>query len=90
MYAAMEKRNALKAETKRQEANAIKKKPAAAVVEYDIKNKPSCPTEHGSTYYNSGKIYTHMGNKKFRVIRDVKKPSTERQISWEESKPTNA
>ena len=86
----MEKRTAQKAEIKRQEARAPKKRPAAAVVEYDISNKPSCQTEHGTTYYNQGKIYTNMINKKFRVIRDVKIPRTERVVSWAEANPSNA
>ena len=79
-----------KNEIKRQEDSAIKKRPAAAVVEYDISNKPSCPTEHGTTYYNQGKIYTNMINKKFRVIRDVKLPRTERGVSWAGANPSNA
>ena len=89
MQAAMEKRTAQKAEIKRQEASAIKKRPSAAVVEYDISNKPSCPTEHGSTYYNNGKIYTCMNRMKFRVIMNVKIPSTERSVKWAKSTPSN-
>ena len=90
MYAAMGKRTAVQAATKNQAASAIKKRPAAAVVEYDISNKPSCPTEHGSTYYNHGKIYTCMPQKKFRVIRDVKLPRTERVVKWAVSNPMNS
>ena len=84
------RRGLQKNEIKRQEASAIKKRPAAAVVEYDISNKPSCPTEHGTTYYNQGKIYTNMIDKKFRVIRDVKIPTTERGVSWADANTSNA
>ena len=88
MFNAMGKRTAHKKELKKQE---VMRRPAAKVTkgDYTIKKKPCCPSEHGSTYYNNGKVYTLMGKKKFRVICDNKKPSTEKSVSWSGSTPSN-
>ena len=90
MFAAMDQRNAIKADERKQRSANMKKRPAAAVVQYDINNKPAFPTEHGTILYNNGKIYVNMKTQNFRVIRDAKTPRTERAVKWQESKPNKA
>ena len=74
--------------------SAVSKKPAGCVkVKTEIQtiaNKTSkvpIPTKHGSLSYRGGRIYTIRGQKKFRAIKDLARPSQEKMIKWKHGAP---
>jgi hypothetical protein len=93
MMAMMDNRKKAKDSAKKRPA-ACMKKPAGcahvkhAIPTYDKKCRLVIPTAHGTLNYRGGRIYTIWGQRKFRAIKDLKKPSKEKITKWDKAKPS--
>lgn len=103
MMNAMQNRSKEKAEEKamkRPSSAAVCKRPASAiasgkhvkrdVAEYQNKCKLPMLSDHGSVKYRGGKIYCIWGHNKYRTIKDLQRPSQEKQAKWSSDKPSKA
>ena len=93
LFDAMAKRDAAKKKRDAAKKNLkVRKKPScaraastrsasSAATELAPGKKPPRPTCHGSTNWKKGRIYTLWLKRRFRIIKNVKKPSKEASVT---------